>query len=35
MIEAKSMEYEDLRELSANHYNRIQNLEAIQGNLTF
>ena len=35
MMEAKSMEYEDLRELSANHYNRIQDLEAIQGNLTF
>ena len=29
------MEYEDLRELSSNHYNRIQDLEAIQGNLTF
>jgi len=35
MMEAKSMEYEDLRELSAQHYNRIQDLEALQGNLTF
>jgi len=29
MIELKSLEYEDLRELSANHFKRIKDLEAI------
>lgn len=34
-IESKSMEYEDLRELCSIHYLRIQELEAIEGNLKF
>lgn len=34
-IESKSMEYEDLRELCSIHYQRIQELEAIEGNLKF
>lgn len=35
MLELKTMEYEDLRELTSKHYDRILDLETIKANLTF
>lgn len=35
MLEIKTMEYEDLRELTSKHYDRILDLETIKANLTF